>query len=78
MADATMMQMGLYLDNPATQNILLEPISRQLTCATDDVRKLIAQCADGEHGWDVDQRASVNEAVEKIDQVVQRAAKVSR
>jgi len=74
MADATMMQMGLYLDNPATQNILLEPVCQQLTRATDDVRKLIAQCADGEHGWDVVQRASVSKAVEKIDQVVKRAA----
>jgi conserved oligomeric Golgi complex subunit 3 len=32
-------QMGLYLDNPATQSILLKPVSRKIVRATDEVKK---------------------------------------
>jgi hypothetical protein len=32
-------QMSLYLDNPATQSILLKPVSRKVIRALEDVRK---------------------------------------
>jgi conserved oligomeric Golgi complex subunit 3 len=68
-------QMSLYLDNPATQNILLKPISRKLTRATEDARKYIATCPDGEHGWDAEKKASLNDMLDQIDQVMKRTAK---
>jgi conserved oligomeric Golgi complex subunit 3 len=68
-------QMGLYLDNPATQNILLKPVSRKVTRATEDIRKLLSKCADGENGWDPDKRASTMECLEKIDQTTKKSAK---
>lgn len=71
-------QMGLYLDNPATQSILLKPVTRKITRALDDLRRLIKNnTKDGESGWDGVKRAQVDGLMEAIDQVLKRATSKS-
>jgi hypothetical protein len=71
-------QMGLYLDNPATQSILLKPVGRKLTRALEDSRKLIGKIADGENGWDAEKRVSVLEIIESIEQATKKTTRSSK
>ena len=63
-------QMALYLDNPATQSILLKPVVRKITRAVDDSRKFIEDAVDGEHGWDEGVREEVMTALKIIETAV--------
>lgn len=60
-------QMALYLDNPATQSILLKPVVRKITRAVDDSRKFIEDAVDGEDGWDEGTREDVLAALATIE-----------
>eukprot|EP00538_Stauroneis_constricta_P013838 CAMPEP_0119567210 /NCGR_PEP_ID=MMETSP1352-20130426/35289_1 /TAXON_ID=265584 /ORGANISM="Stauroneis constricta, Strain CCMP1120" /LENGTH=139 /DNA_ID=CAMNT_0007616441 /DNA_START=205 /DNA_END=621 /DNA_ORIENTATION=- len=40
-------QMSLYLENPATQSILVKPIARRITKALEELRKHIVVVEDG-------------------------------
>ena len=71
-------QMGLYLDNPATQSILLKPISRKVTKLLEEVRKYISQTEDGKNGWDETKRGQMFMLIDEIDKAVKKVAKASR
>jgi len=71
-------QMALYLDNPATQSILLKPAGRKLTRATEDARKLIDRIPDGENGWDAEKRAAVLQLIDSMEQVTKKVTRPSR
>merc|ERR1739838_589753 len=40
-------QMGLYLDNTTTQNILLNPVSKKISKWTEEIRKAVNEMIDG-------------------------------
>jgi len=63
-------QMALYLENPATQSILLKPVVRKITRAVDDSRKFIGDAVDGEDGWDEGTREEVLTALRTIETAV--------
>ena len=63
-------QMALYLDNPATQSILLKPVVRKITRAVDDSRKFIEDAFDGEDGWDEGTREEVLTVLATIETAV--------
>lgn len=63
-------QMALYLDNPATQSILLKPVVRKITRAVDDSRKFIEDAFDGEDGWDEGTREEVLTMLATIETAV--------
>lgn len=71
-------QMKLYLDNPGTQSILLKPISRKINRAVEDMRKLVAQCPDGELEWDDEKRQAVTAGLDEIEQLSKKATKVAK
>jgi conserved oligomeric Golgi complex subunit 3 len=71
-------QMQLYLDNPATQSILLKPISRKITKALEECRKYISQTKDGVNGWDETNRGEMFMLVDDIDKGVKKSTKASR
>lgn len=65
-------QMSLYLDNPATQSILLKPVSRKVLKSIDDAKKNVLA---GSDGWNEDSRGSVLSILLSIEQKVKAAVK---
>jgi len=71
-------QMGLYLDNPATQHILLKPVSRKITRALEDVRKMVGKIEKGVSGWDDEQRSEVTELTHLLEQTVKSSTRTAK
>lgn len=71
-------QMSLYLDNAATQSILLKPVSRKIQRALDDSRKAVQQTQIGENGWDADVRSSVLQLLDTVESLVKQAVKTTK
>ena len=68
-------QMGLYLGNPATQSILLKPVSRKITRALEDVRKLAATVEDGVNSWDAEKQANVTELTHLVERTIKASTR---
>lgn len=66
-------QMGLYLENPATQSILLKPVVRKITRALEDARRFVGEAVDGECGWDPEVRAQVMDMMQGVEGIVKGA-----
>jgi hypothetical protein len=64
--------MGLYLENQATQSILLKPVSKKIIRAVEDTRKAVEGATDG---WDDDGKAEVLATLDSIEQKVKAASK---
>jgi len=77
LADVTT-QMGLYLDNPATQSILVKPIARRIGKTMEEVRKYIIDVEDGTNGWDENIRGQIFLTVDEIDKAVKKASKAAK
>lgn len=71
-------QMGLYLGNPATQSILLKPVTRKITRALDDVRKLAAKLEDGVNSWDAEKRAKVAELTMQLERSIKASTRTAK
>ncbi|CAB9508404.1 Golgi complex subunit 3 [Seminavis robusta] len=67
-------QMGLYLDNPATQNILLKPVSRKVVKAIDEAKKEVNGASEG---WDEETKSGILTALGSLEQKVKAFAKGS-
>lgn len=68
--------LALYLDNVATQSILLKPVSRKITRATEDLRKLVAKhCQEGINGWTLDGLDKVSELLDKVEATTKQIGK---
>ena len=60
--------MNIYLNNNATQNILLKPILRKIYRAVEDTKKFILEfTSDGEFGWNTDGRSEISTLMEDIE-----------
>lgn len=71
-------QMGLYLENAATQSILLKPVSRKILKAFEEARKYIEKARDGENGWETEVRIEVLGVLDKMEIAVKQAAKTAK
>ena len=71
-------QMGLYLGNPATQSILLKPVTRKITRALDDVRKLAAKLEDGVNSWDAEKRSKVTELTLLLERNIKASTRTAK
>ena len=84
-------QMSLYLDNSATQSILLKPIAKKISKSLEEIRK--AACAiemtDGDtdaengdnannNGWDESTRSEVLLLIDEIEKEVKKTARSSK
>jgi conserved oligomeric Golgi complex subunit 3 len=71
-------QMSLYLDNPATQAILLKPVSRKITRGIEEIRKLAQSVDSGVNGWEDEQKGQVVELALLIEEVLKSATKTMK
>ena len=71
-------QMSLYLDNAATQSILLKPVSRKIVRAIEEARKNMEKVKDGQNGWDTAIRIDVLGLMDTMESAVKKAAKTSK
>jgi hypothetical protein len=71
-------QMGLYLDNAATQSILLKPISRKITKGLEEIQKAIIEIPAGVNGWDDSVRGDVLLLMDEVGKKVKQSVKASR
>lgn len=67
-------QMTLYLENTATQGILLKPAVRKLSRSLEEAKRFIGEVPDGENGWDADVRDEVLKSVEDFESRVKLAS----
>ena len=65
-------QMGLYLDNPATQSILLKPVSRKVVRAIEDTKKEVQAASEG---WDDESKAQTLSVLDAMEQKVKASSK---
>ena len=68
-------QMSAYLENAATQSILLKPVSRKVTRALEEIRKL-SHVAD--NGWDDATKGQVIELTHMLEETVKVATRATR
>lgn len=67
-------QMNLYLENTATQSILLKPVVRKITRALDESKRFIGDIPDGENGWDTELRTEVSKLSESFEAKVKASS----
>jgi hypothetical protein len=71
-------QMGLYLDNSATQSILLKPISKKVSKGLEEIRKMAGETPDGVNGWDETTRSEVLLLIDEVEKKLKTSLKASR
>jgi len=72
-------QMSLYLDNPATQSILLKPIAKKISKGLDEIRKVASEIEDDVNGWDETIRGEIFMCLDDVDKKLKKSLKaVSR
>ena len=71
-------QMGLYLENPATQSILLKPVSRKIIKASEELRRWVSKCEDGDNDWDDEKRSDILQKFDALEQSVRKFSKPVR
>uniref|UniRef100_A0A7S3LH73 Conserved oligomeric Golgi complex subunit 3 C-terminal domain-containing protein n=1 Tax=Amphora coffeiformis TaxID=265554 RepID=A0A7S3LH73_9STRA len=71
-------QMGLYLENPATQSILLKPVSRKIIKASEELRRWVSKCEDGDNDWDDEKRSDILQKFDALEQSVKKFSKPAR
>jgi len=67
-------QMNLYLENTATQGILLKPVVRKMTRTLEEAKRFIGEVPGEENGWDAEVRAEVLKSVEEYESKVKVAS----
>lgn len=68
-------QMGLYLDNPATQSILLKPVSRKIAKSIEDAKKEVQSAKEG---WDEENKAKTLGLLDTIEQKIRASSKSNK
>ena len=66
-------QMNLYLENTATQGILLKPVVKKSSRSLEDAKRFIGEVPDEENGWDGAVRSDVLKSVEDFETKVKVA-----
>ncbi|KAL9191090.1 hypothetical protein ACHAXT_000796 [Thalassiosira profunda] len=67
-------QMTLYLENAATQGILLKPVVRKITRALEDAKRFIGELPGDENGWDAELKAEVLNSMSEYEAKVKAAS----
>ena len=60
-------QMNLYLENLATQGILMKPVVRKITRSLEEAKRFIGEVPNEENEWDAELRAEVLKLVEEYE-----------
>jgi len=67
-------QMNLYLENTATQGILLKPVVRKMARTLEEGKRFISEGPEEQNGWDAEMRADVLKLVEEYELKVKVAS----
>lgn len=69
-------QMSLYLENAATQGILMKPVVRKVTRSLDEAKRFIGEVSPTgeENGWDEETRSEVMKSIEEYEAKVKVAS----
>lgn len=70
-------QMSLYLDNPATQSILIKPIAKKITKGLAEIRKFATSMEDDVLGWDESSRGETMSLLDDIEKKMKLSLKAS-
>jgi len=73
---STLEKMSLYLDNPATQSILLKPVTKKIIRAADEVGKWIQNTVN--HEWNGEERAKAVALAKEIEPAIKSITKPSK
>lgn len=68
-------QMGLYLDNPATQSILLKPVSRKIVRAIEEAKKAVQNAS--EEDFNEENKAQTMITLDTMEQKIKASSKAS-
>lgn len=68
-------QMSLYMDNAATQSILLKPVIKKIVRVLEDTKKFISECAvEGNDSWSEGAKEEVFKCIEEIEIMIKTAS----
>lgn len=70
-------QMALYLDNTATQSILLKPITKKIVKGLSEIRNVTSEVGLGINGWDETSRGEVFMLLDEVEKKLKAAMKSS-
>ena len=68
-------QMALYLDNPATQSILIKPIAKKISKGLLEIRKFVSTTEEGVHGWDEILRGETLALLDELEKLTKESLK---
>jgi hypothetical protein len=69
-------EMSLYLDNPATQSILLKPVTKKVSKGLEELRRAVCEMTDGENSWDGSIRSETLLIIDDLEKVTKKALRV--
>jgi len=71
-------KMGLYLENPTTQSILLKPVSKKISKGLEEVKKGIIEMTRESNGWNETIRADILQIILDLEKVVKKTGRAAK
>jgi nucleotidyltransferase/DNA polymerase involved in DNA repair len=71
-------KMGLYLENPTTQSILLKPVSKKVLKGLEEVKKGIIGMTNEDNGWNESIRAEILQIMIDLEKVVKKTGRAAK
>jgi len=71
-------KMGLYLENPTTQSILLKPVSKKISKGLEEVKKGIIEMTREINGWNETIRADILQIILDLEKVVKKTGRAAK
>lgn len=71
-------KMNLYLENSATQSILLKPVSKKISKGLEEIRKGVDGMTDENSGWEESMRAGILDLVTKLEKTVKKVGRAPK
>jgi len=75
--NSTVQKMILYLDNVATQSILLKPVSRKIIRALEDQQKYVLKTNRDSNGWNASLHTEILTLITNFETTIKQAARTS-
>eukprot|EP00531_Pseudo-nitzschia_arenysensis_P006063 CAMPEP_0116147324 /NCGR_PEP_ID=MMETSP0329-20121206/17692_1 /TAXON_ID=697910 /ORGANISM="Pseudo-nitzschia arenysensis, Strain B593" /LENGTH=849 /DNA_ID=CAMNT_0003643241 /DNA_START=138 /DNA_END=2687 /DNA_ORIENTATION=- len=70
--------MGLYLENPTTQSILLKPVSKKISKALEEIKKGVNTATDENSGWDDSIRGDIQQIINDLEKAVKKIGRTAK
>lgn len=70
--------MGLYLENPTTQSILLKPVSKKISKALEEIKKGVDAATNEKSGWNDSSRGEILQAINDLEKAVKKIGRTAK